>query len=286
MSNNKIALIIGATAGIGKETALGIAKTGATTVLVGRDKTKGEAVVNEIKEKTNNENVGLLVADLFSIAEIRKLADEFKNKYDRLDILVNNAGAIFDRRRKTVDGFERTFALNHLSYFLLTNLLLDLIKQSAPSRIVSVSSIAHQFANKVDFDDLQYKHKKFSAMEAYAQSKLMNVLFTYELARRLQGSSVTANCLHPGGVASNFADNTGGLLKIVAWLYKNTFAISPAKGAETSIYLATSPEVEGVTGKYFDNKREKKSSEASYDVGMQKRLWETSKMLIGQEFQV
>jgi NAD(P)-dependent dehydrogenase (short-subunit alcohol dehydrogenase family) len=282
--NDKIALVTGATAGIGLETARGIAKTGATVIIVGRDKTKCEKVVTELRHDTRNEKIEFLVADLLSLKAIRRLAEDFKSKYSRLDVLVNNAGAIFDKRETTADGFEKTFALNHLSYFLLTNLLLDTIKQSAPARIISVSSVAHTFAGKIDFDDLQFERKRFSAMGVYGQSKLMNILFTYELARRLQGSNVTANCLHPGGVASNFADNTGGIVKIVAWLFKNTFAITPAKGAETSVYLATSPDVEMITGKYFDNKREKESSKISYDLETQKRLWETSENLVGQKF--
>lgn len=281
---NKIALVTGATAGIGLETARGIAKTGATVVIVGRDVAKCEKVVTELQTSTSSDKIEYLVADLFSLDAIRHLADDFKSRYSRLDVLVNNAGAIFDKRETTVDGFEKTFALNHLSYFLLTNLLLDVLKQSQPSRIVSVSSVAHTFASKIDFDDLQFERKRYSGMGAYAQSKLMNVLFTYQLARRLTGTNVAANCLHPGGVASNFADNTGGILKAAAWLFKNTFAITPAKGAETSIYLATSTEVETITGKYFDNKREKESSKISYDVETQKRLWEASEQAVGQKF--
>lgn len=277
---DKIVLVTGATAGIGRETALGIAKTGATVVLVGRNEAKGAKVVAEIKAKSGNEKLDFLTADLFSIAEIRRVADEFKSKYARLDVLVNNAGAIFDKCEKTVDGLEKTFALNHISYFLLTDLLLDTIKQSAPARIVSVSSIAHQYG-KIDFDNLQ-SEKKFSAFSSYSNSKLMNVMFTYELARRLAGTNVTANCLHPGGVASNFADNTGGFLKIMARLFKSTIAISEEKGAETSIYLATSPEVENVTGKYFDNKRAKESSKISYDENAQKKLWQQSEAIVEQ----
>ena len=283
-SSDKIALVTGATAGIGLETARGIAKTGATVVIVGRDQAKCQRIVAELKAATRNEKIEFLVADLFSLAAIRRLAEDFKSKYSRLDVLVNNAGAIFDQRETTVDGFEKTFALNHLSYFLLTNLLLDMIKQSVPARIVSVSSDAHNFAKDIDFDDLQFERKKFSAMRVYAQSKLMNILFTYELARKLAGTNVTANCLHPGVVASNFADNTGGILKIAAWFFKNTFAITAAKGAEASVYLATSPDVEGVTEKYFDNKREKQSSKISYDVETQKRLWEASEKAVGQKF--
>jgi NAD(P)-dependent dehydrogenase (short-subunit alcohol dehydrogenase family) len=279
---DKTVLITGATAGIGKETARGLAKTGARVVLVGRNQAKGEAVVEELKRATNNENIDLLMADLFSMAEIRRLADEFKSKYNRLDVLVNNAGAVFDKRETTVDGLEKTFALNHISYFLLTNLLLDLIKASAPARIVSVSSMAHQYG-RIDFDNLQGE-RSFSAMSIYANSKLMNILFTYELARRLDGTGVTANCLHPGGVASDFGNNLGGFYKIVVWLFKNTFAISSAKGAETSVFLATSPEVEGVTGKYFDNKKVIASSKISYDETSQRRLWEMSEQICGQNF--
>lgn len=279
---NKIALVTGATAGIGKETARGIAKTGAKVVLIGRSREKGETVVEELKRTTNNENIELLVADLSVMSEIRRCADEFKSKYDRLDILVNNAGAIFDERETTSDGFEKTFALNHISYFLLTNLLLDVIKQSQPARIVSVSSAAH-FYGKIDFDNLQ-SEKSFGALATYSNSKLMNVLFTYELARRLKETNVTANCLHPGGVASNFGDNMSGIFSYIVWFFKNTFAISAEKGAETSIYLATSPEVEGVSRKYFDSKKDKKSLAISYDEELQKRFWDESEKLVGQTF--
>ncbi|MBC7797409.1 MAG: SDR family oxidoreductase [Pyrinomonadaceae bacterium] len=281
---NKIVLITGATAGIGKETALGIAKTGANVVIVGRSKQKCESVVEEIKCATNNANVDFLTADLFSLTEIRKLADDFKAKYQRLDVLVNNAGAIFTKREITVDGFEKTLALNHLSYFLLTNLLLDTIKQTENSRIVSVSSTAHTFANKIDFNNLNGE-KSHSGLGAYGVSKLMNIMFTYEIARRLKGSNVAANCLHPGVVASNFGETMGSLYQIPIWIFKNVFAISAAKGAETSVYLATSPEVEGVTGRYFDNKRETQSSKISYDESLQRQLWETSEKLVGQQFQ-
>lgn len=280
---NKIVLITGATAGIGKETALGIAKTGANVVIVGRSKQKCETVVEEIKHATNNVNVDFLTADLFSLTEIRKLADDFKAKYQRLDVLVNNAGAIFTKREITIDGFEKTLALNHLNYFLLTNLLLDTIKQTENSRIVSVSSTAHTFANKIDFDNLNGE-KSHSGLGAYGVSKLMNIMFTYEIARRLKGSNVTANCLHPGVVASNFGDTMGSFYQIPIWIFKNVFAISAAKGAETSVYVATSPELKGVTGRYFDNKLEKQSSKISYDESLQKQLWETSEKLVGQQF--
>lgn len=279
----KIVLVTGATAGIGEETALGIAKTGARTVLVGRNRAKGEKVVARIKAETGSDNCDLLVADLSSLAEIRRLADEFKSKYERLDVLVNNAGGIFDRRTETVDKIEYTFALNHLSYFLLTNLLLDSLKQAPTARVVSVSSEAHRLG-KIDFDDLQYKKRKYSSMSVYGSSKLLNILFTYELARKLAGTNITANCLHPGAVASEFGNNTSGFLRGLVWLFKNTMAITPAKGAETSVYLATAGEVEAVSGKYFDSKREKESSKASHDAAAQKRLWAISEEIVGQKF--
>lgn len=279
---NKIALITGATAGIGKETAREIAKSGATTVLVARNKAKGEAVVEELKRSTNNEKIDLLVADLSVISEIRRCADEFKSKYDRLDILVNNAGAIFDKRETTSDSLEKTFALNHISYFLLTNLLLDVIKQSQPARIVSVSSAAHSFG-KIDFDNLQ-SEKSFSKLGTYSNSKLMNVLFTYELARRLKETKITANCLHPGAVASDFGNELSGIFKLLVSFGRQFFFISSEKGAETSVYLATSPEVEDVTGKYFDNKKAVSSLKISSDEDLQKRLWEKSEKIVGQKF--
>lgn len=280
--DGKTFLITGATAGIGKETAREIAKTGANVVLVARDKAKGESVVEELKRATNNEKIDLLVGDLSLITEIRRVADEFQSKYERLDVLVNNAGAIFDEREVTVDGLEKTFALNHISYFLLTNLLLDKLKKSEAARIVSVSSAAHSFG-KIDFDNLQ-SEKSFSKLGSYSNSKLMNVLFTYELARRLKETNITANCLHPGAVASNFGDGISGIFSYVMWIFKNTIAISSEKGAETSVYLATSSEVENLTGKYFDSKNVVQSSTASHDENLQKRLWEASEKIVGQEF--
>lgn len=279
---DKIVLITGATAGIGKETAREIAAKGARVVIIGRSAAKTEAVAEELKKASGNEKIDALVADLSLMSEIRRVAEEFKTKYARLDVLVNNAGAIFDRRETTADGLEKTFALNHISYFLLTNLLLETLKKSAPARIVSVSSMAHSFG-KIDFENLQ-SEKSFSKMSSYSASKLMNVLFTYELARRLAGTNVTANCLHPGAVASDFGDNLTGIIGWITQITKKIAFISPAKGAETSIYLATSPEVENVSGKYFDKKKAVESSAASRDENLQKRLWETSEQIVGQKF--
>ncbi len=278
---NKTVMVTGATAGIGRVTALEIARKGATVVIVGRNEAKARGVVSAIQNETGNGRVSYLLADLSSISATKVLAQEFRSKFDRLDVLVNNAGAIFMTRGETVDGFENTFALNHLvGYFYLTNLLLDIIVASAPSRIVSVSSGAHSFGG-MNFDDLQGK-EKYSGWRAYGQSKLANVLFTYELARRLEGTGVTANALHPGFVASNFGrtNNSESTLQRVGLRMSQIMAVSEEKGAATSIYLATSPEVEGVTGTYFQNCKPKDSSKASYSRADQARLWQVSEQLL------
>ncbi|MBK8173298.1 MAG: SDR family oxidoreductase [Sandaracinaceae bacterium] len=276
----KVVVVTGANAGIGKEAAKDLARQGAEVVLVCRSETKGKQAVDEIRCETGNERVSLMLADMSSQASIRAFADAFKKKYTKLDVLLNNAGLVNMERVTTVDGLEATFATNHLGYFLTTLLLLDLLKASEQGRIVNVSSGAHPQASKgLDFDDLQHE-KKFSGFSVYAQTKLANIMFTYELARRLEGTSVTVNALHPGVIASNFGQNTRGLMKF----FVNAaapFMITPVKGAQTSIYLASSPEVAGVTGKYFASNRERKSSKASYDVAAQKRLWDLSEELTG-----
>ncbi len=276
----KIVLITGATNGIGKVAALELAKKGATVVIVGRNRAKTEETLNEIKTKSGNPNVEMLIGDLSVLADVRRIAGEFKSKHDRLDVLVNNAGAVFASRQETADGYEMTFALNHLSYFLLTNLLLDVLKANAPSRIVNVSSEAHTNL-ALDFDDLQSKKSyAMGGFNPYGRSKLANVLFTYELARRLAGTGVTANVLHPGLVASGFGKNNPGLMNWIMNLV-HLFAISEEKGAETIVYLASSPEVEGVTEKYWDKSKAVSSSQASYDEAAQKRLWEISEQMTG-----
>jgi NAD(P)-dependent dehydrogenase (short-subunit alcohol dehydrogenase family) len=214
-----------------------------------------------------------MVADLSAQQGVRQLAETFKGRHQRLDVLVNNAGAFFMSRRENVDGIEMTLALNHLGYFLLTNLLLDTLKASAPARIVNVSSAAHERA-QIDFDALQ-GDGKYRGMQSYGQSKLANVLFTYELARRLEGTGVTVNALHPGLVATNFGANNGWFVSLIKRLV-TVFSISAEEGAQTSIYLATSPEVEGVTGKYFVNQQPVPSSPASYDEATASRLWQVS----------
>lgn len=273
----KTVLVTGATSGIGKQTALELAQMGATVILVARDPQKGQAVLEEIRTKTGNANVDLLLADLSSQASIRKLAAEFKGKYQQLHVLVNNAGGFYSTRKMTVDGLEYTFAFNHLAYFLLTNLLLDVLKASAPARIVNVSSGAQGMA-KMNFDDLQGE-KRYSGQGAYNQSKLANVLFTYALAHRLEGTGVTANVLHPGVVRTNFGRENPPLLFRILFPLIEPFMLTPEKGAETSLYLATSPEVEGVTGKYFAAKKVMRSNPVSYDEAAQEKLWQVSEEL-------
>src|SRR5690242_5605007 len=278
--DGKTVLITGATNGIGKVTALELAKKGTTVVIVGRNPAKTAETVAEIKAQSGNTNVESIVADLSSMAEVRKVAEDFKATHSRLDVLINNAGAAFEKRQETVDGYEMTFAFNHLAYFLLTNLLLDTLKASAPARIVSVSSDAHS-GGKVNFDDLNAKNSwGMAGMSAYSNSKLENIMFTYELARRLEGTGVTANVLHPGLVNTGFNKNNGGLMRIAMRLI-SPFSLTPEQGAATIIYLASSPAVEGVTGKYWDKRKDVKSIDASYDINAQQRLWTVSEEMTG-----
>lgn len=274
----KTCLVTGANSGIGKYTAIGLAELGAKVVMVSRDEERGRLAREEIISVTGNDSVDLLIADLSSNRSIRHLADTVLSKYERLHVLVNNAGAYIGRRTLTVDGLETTFALNHLGYFLLTNLLLELIKSSAPARIVNVASGAHQ-RSRIDFEDLMGE-RTYKGFRAYGQSKLANIMFTYELARRLEGTNVTATCLHPGVVATNFARKDRGLVGFLI----NTFGFlmrRPAKGAETAVYLASSAEVEGVSGRYFIDRKDVRSSAASYDESAARRLWQVSKELTG-----
>ncbi|MDQ0200343.1 NAD(P)-dependent dehydrogenase (short-subunit alcohol dehydrogenase family) [Neobacillus ginsengisoli] len=269
----KVCLVTGASQGIGKATAIALAKMKATVIMVSFDQGRGEAALKEIKSMSGNENIELLLADLSSRQSIRQLADRFKQKYTRLDVLVNNAGVMKWKQEFTTDGFESTFAINHLASFLLTNLLLDLLKASAPARILNVSSSA-QAMGKIEFDDLDSR-KKYSGIKAYSQSKLANVLFTYELDRILQGTGVTVNCLHPGVVRTNFG-NTGSLFFKISGTLMKPFMLPPDKGAETSIFLASSPQVEGISAKYFVKKKAVNSSPISYDEMTAKKLWEVS----------
>ncbi len=270
---DKKVLITGGSDGIGKVSAEKIAAMGAHVILVGRNPQKNQQVAAEIRQASGNEKVDYLVGDLSLQADVRRVAAEYRHRYDRLHVLLNNAGAFFTKRQVTSEGLEMTFALNHIAYFLLTHLLLDMLQNSAPARIVNVSSGAH-FGGKLNFDDLNLR-KGYNGWGAYANSKLMNVLFTYELARRLEGSGVTANVLHPGFVATQFGKNNGGLMR-PAMALVHLGAISPEKGAETNVYLAASQEVEGISGKYFYEKGVLASSAASYDEAAARRLWEIS----------
>jgi NAD(P)-dependent dehydrogenase (short-subunit alcohol dehydrogenase family) len=270
----KICLVTGATSGIGLVTARELARQGATVVLVGRDTNKTQTTVEQIKQQTGNNSVEGLVADLSSQQEVRQLADQFKRRYRQLHVLVNNAGAVYDSRRESVDGIELTLALNHLSYFLLTNLLLDTIVASAPARIVNVASDAHRMTS-INFDDLQAK-QKYSGFRVYGQSKLANILFTKELARRLQGTNVTTNSVHPGLVATGFARNNAGLLNFLFGWILRPFARTPEKGAETPIYLASASKVQGLTGLYFSDKQPVTPTAAAQDMAAAERLWQVS----------
>jgi len=273
----KTVLVTGATNGIGLVAAREMARMGAQTVLVSRSAEKCASTAALIKKETGNEQVEFIAADLSTNAGVQHAAHEFKKRHTHLDVLLNNAGAMFMSRQVSTDGIEMTIALNHLNYFHLTALLMDVLKASGPARVVNVSSDAHR-GGKINLDDLQLK-KGYSGFGAYSQSKLANVLFTYELARKLQGTLVTSNALHPGFVNTGFAKNNGGLFKLAMGL------LSPMQkkvedGAQTSIYLATSPEVEGISGKYFADSKALESDPASYDQDTAAKLWQLSLELI------
>ena len=274
----KICLVTGATSGIGRVTAQALAQQGATVVLVGRHPERTTATVSSIQQATGNPHVESLLADLSAQAQERQLAAEFQQRFPHLDVLLNNAGAFFSKRHVSVDGIEMTLALNHLAYFLLTHLLLDTLKATPAARIVNVSSDAHRKA-QFDFTNPQGA-QRYRGWPAYCQSKLANLLFTYELARRLAGTGITANAVHPGFVATGFGHNNRGLVALGVWLAQFT-ALSPEQGAESLIYLATSPEMAGVTGTYFVKKRAVESSAASYDQAAAQRLWQLSTELTG-----
>ena len=274
--SGKICMVTGANSGIGKAAATAFAKVGATTVLVCRDEKKGRAAQEEIKALTSNRSVELLLVELSSLDSVRKLAADFKQEHSQLNVLVNNAAVVEGSRVVTKDGLEEVFVVNYLSQFLLTNLLLDELKSSAPARIVNVTSSVHAH---IDFDDLQME-KGYNAIKSYGQSKLAQILFTQELAKRLAGSGVTANCVHPGAVRTHLGDE-GGIVGIGIKLLR-PFYMSPEKGAETLVYVATSPQVEGISGKYFYKKKQRSLLENESDA---KRLWEISMKLSGLQSQ-
>lgn len=276
---DKICLITGANAGIGQQTALELAKMGATVVMVARDPQRGEAAQAAIAAASGNPRVDLLQADFAAPDAIRAMAASFAARYDRLDVLVNNAGVYLTGREETAEGLERTFAVNHLGYFMTTLLLWDSLVAAPSARIINLSSDAHRQA-KLNFDDLQNRHK-YAGFRAYGQSKLANVLFTYELDRRRGDLPITVNAVHPGFVASNFGRNNRGIVGLVMTRLVPLFAKSVAEGAATSIYLASSPEVAGVSGRYFSDCRAVKSAPQSYDRAAAERLWAVSEELTG-----
>jgi len=276
----KVCLVTGCSSGIGKVTARELAKMGATVVMVCRNRAKGEAVQAEIKEASGNDQVDLIVADLSELSQVRRVVNEFKQRYTQLHVLVNNAGGINGEHKITSDGLEFTFATNYLAPFLLTQLLLDMLKASEPARIVNVSSVAHT-QGMIDFADLQGA-QRYSFTKAYGQSKLAQVYFTYELASQLENTGVTVNVLHPGVVASNFNDGMKGIAHVIGGVIYFLVGINAEKGARTTLYLATSPEVEGVSGKYFSNGKQTLSSRLSYDVAVRQRLWNVSQELLRQ----
>jgi NAD(P)-dependent dehydrogenase (short-subunit alcohol dehydrogenase family) len=268
--SGKVCMVTGASSGIGKAAAIELARMGAVTVLVCRDETKGKAVQEEIQTSTGSKTVELLVADLSSLDSVRQLASDQRKNHDRLHLLANNAAVVEGHRVVTKDGLEEVFVVNYLSQFLLTNLLLNTLKASAPARVVNVTSSVHAHIN---FDDLQME-KGYNAIKSYGQSKLAQILFTYELAMRLAGSGVTVNCLHPGAVRTHLGDE-GGIVGIGIKLLR-PFYMSAEKGAEGLIYVSASPDLDGVTGKYFYKKKEKA---VPVDEGEAKRLWDVSMKL-------
>ncbi|MDQ3362088.1 MAG: SDR family oxidoreductase [Actinomycetota bacterium] len=273
----KVALVTGGTSGIGKATATALAAMGADVVVVGRNPERGERAAAEIRAQTGG-TVDLALADLSSQAGVRSLAEEFRRRYDRLDVLVNNAGLVQSTRTETPDGIETTFAINHLAPFLLTNLLLDVLEESAPSRVVTVSSEAERWGN-IDFDDLQSK-KKYRGFPVYGMTKLANIMFTYELAGRLKGTGVTATCMHPGAVNTRFGTNNSGPMTILFRLFK-PFMRTPEQGADTLIWLASSPEVEGASGRYYSDRKPIEPKKIAQDPEARRRLWEESERLTG-----
>jgi NAD(P)-dependent dehydrogenase (short-subunit alcohol dehydrogenase family) len=272
----KVVVITGATSGIGSVAAEQLAEMGARIVLVARDKARAEAELSRLREKAPGARHSVHYGDLSTLEEMKRVGREIAAAEPRIDVLINNAGALFSHRTMTADGLEMTFATNHMSYFVLTEMLRQRLLDSAPARIINTSSDAHR-RNKIDFDDLQSAHG-YSGFKVYGRSKLCNILYTRELARSLSGTGVTANSLHPGFVATRFGDNSGGSFSVMVRIAKN-FAISPEKGAETIVYLAASDEVASVSGEYFYKCRPARPTKEAQDDQAARRLWEESERL-------
>ena len=275
----RICIVTGSNSGIGKQTALALAKMGATIVMVVRNKIRGEKALKEIISQTGNKDVNLMISDLSSMNSIRNFTEEFKKTYSRLDVLINNAGAVFNKRQVTPEGFERTLAVNYLAPFLLTHELLNLLKNSSPSRIINLTSgLAKK--GKVDLDDLQ-SEKNYAGMQVYTNAKLMLILFTYELAKRLEGTRVTANVVMPGFVATNLGKSSGSLRSAILFKLVRPMQISAKKGAQTSVFLASSEEIRTVSGKCFSKKKITITCPLSYDEEIQKLLWDKTQNMLG-----
>lgn len=279
MNKSSVIAITGANSGMGKATSIELAKTGAVIVMLCRDKERGEKALRDVRALSGNNSVELMICDLGSLKSIRNFCLEFKKKYQQLNVLINNAGVILPGYHQTVDGYELHFGVNHLGHFLLTNELLDILIQSGPARIINVTSGAHKIG-KIHFEDINLM-KYYTFWGAYAQSKLANIIFTYELSERLKGTGVTVNCLHPGAVATSMGINRDtGFGTFITRLLRPFFQTSE-QGAETAIYLATSNEIQGITGRYFYRKRPVQSSKRSYDKVTAKKLWDLSEKMVG-----
>jgi len=276
---DKIVLITGATSGVGKETARELLKQGAQVVMLVRNTRKAEQVRDQFLKDNASAKVSIIECDLASLQSVRNAAGQIKKDFSKIDILINNAGAIYSRRLESKDGYELSFAMNHLGHYLLTTEILDIITATKDSRIINVSSEAHRMG-KLDFDDLM-ADKKYRAFKVYGDAKLANIYFTYELARRLEGTGTTVNALHPGVVRTHFGNDFTGLWRLGFLMYK-PFSLSPVKGAITSIYLASSDDVKTITGKYFKKKKAIRSSGISYDKDIAERLWSVSEKLVNQ----
>ncbi|MFW9980917.1 MAG: SDR family oxidoreductase [Candidatus Thorarchaeota archaeon] len=276
---DKVCIVTGSNSGIGKETALALAEMGATVVSVVRNRELGEQACESIVTESGNESVDMMLCDLSSMSTIKKFAEEFKTKYDRLDVLINNAGAVFSKREVTSEGFERTLAVNYLAPFLLTHNLLSLLKTSAPSRVINLSSGLANRA-KLNLEDLQ-SESGYKSREVYGSAKLKVEMFTYEMARRLENTGVSVNVVRPGFVATNLGRSSGSFSSRIMFGMMKPFQLSPKEGAETSVYVASSPEVEGITGKCFRKCEVTTTSEISYDIEKQKQLWNTTVNLLG-----
>lgn len=276
---DKVCIVTGSNSGIGKETVLALAEMGATVVMVVRNRELGESARAEIIAATGNNSINLMICDLSSMNAIRDFAAAFKSKYDRLDVLINNAGAVISDRQITEDGFERTLAVNYLAPFLLTHELLSLLKDSASSRVINLSSGLAKSAD-VNLDDLQ-SELSYKSMKVYGSAKLKVIMFTYEMARRLEDTNVSVNVVLPGFVATNLGRSSGSLSSRIMFGMMRPFQISAKKGAETSVFVTTSPEIDGITGKCFSKMKETETPEASYDVDIQKQLWDVTVDLLG-----